>query len=426
MIIIVFMALIIAGIYKSYQEGFTSTSTSTTTAITSYKNSSAYGTQLSLLGSMYDTNSNGKQSVIDELANGNISVQMTPVQQCLVNFFCLGCRFTGYMGPFSNGFFDADVATRYACSAGCRVFVLEIDYTDGCVGPDNQPIYFPKLAIRDIQGRNVVRGDSYQPQCNTLANSNIQDVCTAINTYAFAHSNPGANDPVIIVIYLLRTPPINKLDYMSNIAKTLNPLIPRHIDNIISGGTFTRQKQEGKLLTNPITDYQGRVLFFSNADTTPFRDAFGYAPNEDLDYLVNLRLTYKQSKLGSTCSSAGGSYGLLEPAEDYLVIPPDQADTVASDTKLKWTICLSQDPSVPVSETTYTSITGTYGVHCVPIQLWDTNNSFMFTENTFQTYSFIPKPVPLQYVKPPIAVPAQPSPQTNANGGSLRQPVIQG
>lgn len=425
LLLIVILIVIYSIKYISVKEGFKNS-----TSASAYKKDKAYRSQLSLLSKKYDPPSDGRKGVIELFQDS--SVDMIPSQRCLVNFQCLACRFTGYLGPFNNGFFDANESVKYACKAGCRVFVLEIDYVDNQTASDGTPSYFPKLVIRDVQSRNVVNGISYQPLQNSLLKSNIRDACTAIKEYAFAPNNPNANDPVIVVLYLLRIPPSTSaavkqnIVYMSNIAKCLQPLVDRHVDNIISGGTFTRQKQEGRLLTNPITDYQGRILIFSNADTTPFRNETSYGPKEDLDYLVNLRLTYKQTKLGATGNSTGGSFGLLETAENYTIIPTDQIDATASDTKLKWTLCLSQDPSQPVSESTYKSITEKFGVHCVPIQIWDENNGFMFADTTFKTYSFIPKPLPLRFVAPLVAVPAEPSPQTNANGGTLRQPTVGG
>jgi hypothetical protein len=85
---------------------------------------------------------------------------------------------------------------------------------------------------------------------------------------------------------------------------------------------------------------------------------------------------------------------------------------------------LSRDPSQPVSESTYKKITGTYGVNCVPIQIFDDKNGFMFTDKTFKTYSFIPKPAGLRYIKPPIVIPGEPNPNTDAKHGMLRAPKV--
>ena len=54
----------------------------------------------------------------------------------------------------------------------------------------------------------------------------------------------------------------------------------------------------------------------------------------------------------------------------------------------------------------------------------DNNNNFMYMDNTFKTYSFMPKPESLRYIKPPVVIPAEPNPSTNANHGMLRSPTI--
>jgi hypothetical protein len=105
-------------------------------------------------------------------------------------------------------------------------------------------------------------------------------------------------------------------------------------------------------------------------------------------------------------------------------IPSNREEETIEATKLRWTVCLSQDPSKPVSEEVYNKITSTFGVNCVPIILFDTTKKFMLTDKTFKKYSFIPKPKALRYIKPPVVTPAEPNPSTNANGGMLVEPSV--
>jgi hypothetical protein len=209
------------------------------------------------------------------------------------------------------------------------------------------------------------------------------------------------------------------------VAKALSPFQDRLLKNELDGGTYYRQSQESRLLINNIKDYSGKVLIFSNANTSGFRESQLYSPNEDLDFLTNLRLMSTQTKLGITDNGTAAPFGILETAEDYLNIPPDRVEEVMDTNKLRWTVTLSQNPSVSVNQAVYDKITSSFGVNCVPIQLFDINNNkFMFTNNTFKTYSFIPKPEPLRYVKPPIVIPAEPNPSTDAKMGLLRSPTI--
>ena len=388
-----------------------------------YKNDSVYQNQVKLLSDTYDSMANAKRPVTD-LLNKN---EMPIGHQCFVNFYSLGCRYTGYIGPMDEGYWDPDVAVQMAVKAGCRTFILEIDYINDCTGETLK--YFPRIVVRDVQGKLRINSTSNKPKCNSPQNSNIRDVCEKINYYAFADGCQNRTDPVVIVLYFLRQPPGSiksktVLDYFSNVAKSLSPFKDRLLKNELEGGTYNRQSQEGRLLINNIKNYNGKVLIFSNANTTGFREAQVYSPNEDLDFLTNLRLTYTQTKLGITENGTTAPFGILETAENYMIIPSDREEETIEATKLRWTICLSQDPSKPVSEDVYNKITNTFGIHCVPTILFDTTNKFMFTDKTFKTYSFIPKPKPLRYIKPPVVTPAEPNPSTNANHGMLRNPTV--
>lgn len=358
--------------------------------------------------------------------------QMPESQQSLVNFYALGCRTTGFVGPAENGYFDAEIGVQMAVKAGCRVFVLEIDYFDEC--RDDAVRYFPRLVTRDIQGKQQYKKESNLPFCNSAAadgGSNIREVCKAIQQYAFSADTQNATDPVIVVLYFLRQPPGSYkskevLDYYSHVAQMLAPLRDRFLGNELDGGTFHRQRQESRLLMNPITAYAGKVLVFSNANTVGFRETDNgivYDAENDLDYVTNLRLTYSQTKLGITGNDLS-TFGLLQTAEDFMTVPADRNDSVVEQTKMRWTICLPKDPSKDVTADMFQAIVTKYGVHCVPTNLFDPGNTYLFTEGTFKTYSYQPKPEPLRYIKPPVITPGEPNPSTNANQGKLRAPVL--
>jgi hypothetical protein len=383
-----------------------------------------YKNQVKLLSDRFNPVSSARRPITDLLAK-NI---MPEVEQCLVNFYTLACRYTGYIGPFNEGYWDPDIAIQLAVNSGCRTFILEIDYLNECKGESIK--YFPRIVVRDQQGKMRIKFNSNRPICNSIQHSNIRDVCEKINYYAYAPGVQNNSDPVIIILYFLRQPPGSYksktvLDYYANVARALDPFQTRLLKNELDGGTYYRQSQEGRLLINNIKEYNGKVLIFSNANTNGFRETQLYSPNEDLDFLVNLRLMYTQTKLGITENDSSTPFGILQTAEDFMIIPSDRAEEIADSTKLRWTVCLSQDPSKSVTKDIYNKITNTFGVNCVPIQLFDIkNNDFMFTDSTFKTYSFIPKPESLRYIKPPIVIPAEPNPSTDAKHGLLRAPTI--
>lgn len=389
----------------------------------SFTDEKEYKQQLAMLSDTFWSKADGKRPVADSLSK----INMKPEQQNFVNFYALGCRYPGYVGPMTDGYIDADVGVQTAVKAGCRVFVLDIDYLDDCNG-EEATSYFPRLVVRDIQGKLIIKASGNQPMCNTDLSSNLREICEKINFYAFSDSCQQSTDPVVIVLYFQRQPPGSYksktvLDYFSHVAKALQPFQDRMLTNELDGGTFYRQKQENRLLINNIKDYKGKVLIFSNANTTGFREVQTYSTDEDLDYMTHLRLSYTQTKLGVTDNDSGASFGILQTAEDFTVIPSDRTDEVMEHTKLRWTICLPKDPGASVSKEVYEQITKTFGVHCVPAVLFDPASAYLFEDSLFKTYGFLPKPEGIRYIKPPVVTPAKPNPSTDAKQGMLRAPM---
>ena len=340
---------------------------------------------------------------------------MTEDEELLVYFYSLGCRFTGYLGPMKDGVWDPTSAVRLAVKAGCRVFVLEIDYLP------HFDIKFPRICIRDKDG--VLVTDSDNPKiANTIDNSNITDVCNNIDLYAFSSNK----DPVIIVLYFIRLPSTDikskeYLDFLSNAATCISrSTIKDRLLTLETNGTFNRQSQESLLISSKITNYRNKVLLFSNADTSGFRPASSeqkapYEPSKDLDFLVNLRLYTNHTSLGVT--KKGSGFGVLQPAEDYLIIGDENKTSTIETSRRSWTMCLSTDPSVPVSEKDYKTIASIYGINCVPIVLFDDGSNFM--TGIFKQYSYIPKPLELRIPQPTIVVSSPASKEMNANQGRL-------
>jgi hypothetical protein len=386
----------------------------------SFKSNPLYKTQIQLLSDTYSGTASGRQP----LANG--FGDMPESEQILTNFFSLGCRFTGFIGPANDFFYDPDIAVQAAVNAGCRTFVLEIDYLDSCTGDRK---YFPTLAVRDKNGRLFTNASSIKSACNSLQYSTIRDTCKSIATYAYADSCQNKSDPVIIVLYFIRQPPgppnsEEVLTYFSRVAQMLEPLKDRFLGNEING-TYYRQKQESLLLMNKISFYNNKVLIFNNAYTGGFRDSQidkKYKPDQDLDFITNLRLSYTQTQLGVTDNTQGATFGQLETVDAYLTIPKDRTSTAVQQTKQKWTMCFAKDPFESVTVDIYNKVTTTYGVHCIPIIIHDIPaNQYMFKNGPFAKYSFIPKPKELRMTKPPVIIAASPSQETNANGGSLTE-----
>lgn len=416
--VIIILLSLVMNYVGNYSEGFSNPTKD------AYRSEKEYIKQSKALSDRYMPLSGAKRPVIDAIE----TARMPESHRCLVNFYALGCRFPGFIGPTTNGYMDIDQGVQTAVAAGCRVFVLDIDYLSTCGGSDKA---YPQLVVRDIQGKLQINEASNQPLCNTEKESNLKTLCERINTFAFSSSAQNASDPLILVLYFHRIPSGSYkskevLDYYAKVARALSPLKDRFLKNEMEGGTYYRQKQEGRLLMNPITTYNGKVLVFSNANTSGFRETQGYSTSDDLDYITNLRLSYTQSKLGVTENDSGSTFGILQTVEDYLNIPADRTDQVVDQTKMRWTICLPREPLESVPADQFVKISKTFGVQCVPALLFDSEdkNGYLFQDATFKKHAFVPKPVELRYVKPPTVTPAEPNPSMNANGGKLRAPQL--
>jgi hypothetical protein len=389
-----------------------------------YKSSKAFQAQVKLLNDAYEPYSTGKRPV-SELLEKEQAVPES--ERILVNFHTLACRYPGFLGPFPSGYMDPDLGVLEAVKAGCRTFVLDIDYIQEC---RNDAVgYFPRLVVRDIQGKLLINDETQAPLCNTLEQFGLRTLCQKINEYAFSSSAPQREDPVILVLYFHRRPPGSHkskavLDYYSYVAKALAPLRDRLLINELEDGKYYRHQQEGKLLMNKITKYNGKVLVFNNANTSGFSEVNTYAAMDDLDFLTNLRLYTTQTRMGVTESASGGSYGILQSTEDFLTVPDDRKDQVQGETTQKWTLALPPNPTQPVSKEVYQTLTTVFGVHCVPAVLFDPTYAYLFQESTFKTYGFRYKPQALRYRKPPVVSPGEPNPSMNARQGRLVVPTL--
>jgi hypothetical protein len=389
-----------------------------------YKSSDKYQAQVKLLTDTYEPHFTGKRPVIELIEKEQ---KVPEAERILVNFHTLACRYPGFIGPFPSGYMDPDVGILTSVKAGCRTFVLDIDYIDEC---KNDAIgYFPRLVVRDIQGKLLINDETQAPLCNTMAHFELRSICKKINDYAFSSSAPQQDDPIIIVLYFHRRPPGSLkskavLDYYSYVAKALAPFRDRFLVNELEGGKFYRHQQEGKLLMNKITNYKGKVLIFNNANTSGFADVKTYTAMDDLDFLTNLRLYTSQTRLGVTEQATGSSFGVLQSTEDFMTVPDDRKDQIQGETMQKWTMALPPNPVQPVTKEVYDKLTTTFGIQCIPAVLFDSSYNYLFQDTTFKTYGFRYKSDTLRYRRPPVVSPGEPNPSMNARQGRLIAPTI--
>lgn len=348
-------------------------------------------------------------------------------QQLLINTSVFATRLTGYLGPFSSGVFDGDAATRFALASGSRCLVIEIGrYEQGLE---------PKLLYRDQFGVKL-----------SLNDGSIQSVAKSIAGRAFNATSEGApasvaDDPLFVVLYITSAPdlaaqPREYIRFLGKIAQELQP-IRDLIVGMTPQGDFRGQKLEGELFFKHRSVFSRKIITLCNADTSGFRrlDALGLKGEiselQNLDILVNIRLVSPTSQAGfgvtSTTSGNTTPAAYITSPDYWLNTPPDRLADAQSKTKRIWTLCMTP---VSVSNQSFQSeqlkkLLDTYGVHAIPITLFDTpthTDVFCGKGAPYNQRAWIVKRDLIRYIPPkPIAI-QKPSPKTNSGGGFIQTP----
>ena len=287
----------------------------------------------------------------------------------LINIQPLTVKQTGFLGPVDSGVFSEIAGVQNTLKSGVRTFVLQIDYqtdpnkTEPLFPPANEPC----LLYRDDTG-----------VLTSLNAGSIKKVSDALATHAFANTLPAKDDPIILILYALRTPdpvtaPKDYLAYCSKIAKQLGALAPFHL-GLTTNGDYHRQALQGQLFTTNFKQFEKKVIILSNMDTSLFRKGIqSYAPADDLDYWVHAQL-YKlndSDKLGvtSVASANTKTRAIVVPIESLTGLSPDSQKTWATKNKDYFSVVIpsaESNPSVSLANV----LLGSMGVNVLPLDLF--------------------------------------------------------
>ena len=406
--VIAFFIFCIQMILKARNNAATPTNIATTTS-----------DQLALFQTKFVSEFKDKKSLRQAIREQGVS----ELEDCLINFQPLTVIYPGFLGPLQNGVFNENDGVKTVLRMGARCFVLPIDYHD----KDTMPASFPPankpcLMYRDEGG--TVR---------SLNGGKIRDVAQAIADVAWSDLVVQRNDPFILVLYFMNTPEAGTgeyLDFLSQVAKDLEPLSP-YLLGQTPEGVWNRQAKQDALFYVNTSQLERKLLILCNADTSGFRTAktdFNrtYLPKEDLDYWTHMRI-FKQNAdtpLGVTTMPERGIIpkSIIDTTAYYVSLPTDPANkrTAVNGTKEKFMITLASGTPNPTGATA-TLVLDTYGVQCVPLLLIDYSAE---TQNLLRKwkYAWKAKPKEIRYVRPePIRVQSQ-SASVDANGGSVRIP----
>ncbi len=411
----VFLVIVVCVIlYYMYDIGQTKNVLSTPGNIAAIKKQ-----RLAIFDTKFTKEFKDKKSLAQAIQEQNVEDK----ENCLINFQPLTVIYPGYLGPMKDGVFDEKEGVTTAIRMGARCFVLPIDFHS----KDTMAAPFPEankpcLLFRDKGGvvRSINAGD-------------ISTIAQTISDVAWSNMTTQKDDPFILILYFLRTPPENTkeyLDYMSKVAIALGPLSP-YLLGQTPDGVYNRQARQNQLMYVNTRSLEKKLIILCNADTSGFRTAAvdfkrSYIPKEDLDYWVHMRI-FKQNvdtSLGVTTipTTNVASKSQIDYTKYYTELPTDETTkkTAINGTKEHFTITLSPSGTNPISSAANTLL-DTYGVQSIPLFLIDysAENESLLAK---WKYAWRAKPKPIRYVRPDSITTQQQSQAVNANGGSLTIP----
>jgi len=317
---------------------------------------------------------------------------MTPAETKFVNLQPLCIKDTGFQGPYPSGVYDVSTMTANALKSGFRCLTLQIDYMevskDGFEAPNQ-----PTLIVRDAAGSLLSKNSG-----------SITDVCKIIAEMGFNRIVPNNTYPIVLYLHINRAPspitaPEKYLQFLSGIARQLQPIAPLHL-GLTPVGNFTRQKQEQTLLTTPIQVLEGQVIIMSNADTSLFSAASSkvtnYTPAEDLDFWVNMRvyLDSEDDKFGITklpAKSVNPSAVIVD-LKRVLNMSAAKKENFAANGMKRYVIAMGDRITNPAPADIDTAL-NTLAINCVPIDIFsDTHANVMALTTEYANMTYHPKP----------------------------------
>jgi hypothetical protein len=329
-------------------------------------------------------------------------------EQALSNFYVLGCRLTGYIGPQEmNGIFATKEATLLALRAGARVLVLDIDYLE-------KEKTIPRLVCRNRAG--------YLLSNNTGAISDVADAIAEFKARSFSPS-----DPIIVVLNVLRLPGETKsaesLTFMENIARGLGSIMP-HVLRQTPKGTYYGRRMEDVLFRQKITDFDNKVIILTNADTTGFRSppqTYTVNVKANLDNLVHARIYSNKSGEVETGIIVGAR---MDTPIFYTDLPDDRRKTYSDAAMKEFTIAMTDDAMPELPTTGRLDALRQLGVQCIPVNIFAAcaaaTTAPIYSEKYFKSTSYIVKDATLRYKEDKVITVAAPSPSQNTNGGRIQ------
>jgi hypothetical protein len=336
-------------------------------------------------------------------------------ERYLVNLSPLTASLGGYIGAGETGVFYSEFYLQNALRAGIRSFVLPISvYADDNKRPPNWPMSGnPAVVARDTQGKII-----------SLNGLSVKQFCTDLMRYN--SQNPAkSSEPIFLFILEDKGYVPDKVKderkYATLLSKLASELdvIPSstRLTTIGGYGSAVGSQNEANILTQiPLSELQGKILIFTDFDTSIGLKQT-YAPlGATLSTYTNFSLKpVIAENAGLSAGSGARSIGIKDISGSK-VNWKDQARTVIHAT--------THDYNLSIPESTEVEGALNIGIQVIPVPFY-TNNSnepLKAIWDLWKGYAWRLKQPEARYLKPDPVVPAKPSAKMNARVDANLQP----
>lgn len=310
----------------------------------------------------------------------NNNTKSEPIK--LFNIQPITFKQAAFLGPTTQGYFDAKNGIFNQLKAGCRSFFLQIDYLEVSKGSGFTQVSEPCLLYRDKLGNLTSR--------NSLK---LSDVCDAINEFGFNDLIPNNKKPIVLYLHFVRVPYVptdtdNYISYLSKVATALNSLS----SSILTGGYY-RASKEKDIFSNDFPSFGQSVIIGTNIDTSVF-NRVKVEQSKDLDYATHFHYNVIDSEVVDITSVAPHNY--IPHAVIF------NADTVLASTPTAWAmyknyfiiVKVPNDKNLTPGQ--MSTLLNDYGVNVILYDYFDENIANSKTVLNYYTSPYGMKPVVLQ------------------------------
>lgn len=357
----------------------------------------------------------GYTELVGDKSLSDLMKNLAEGEKYLVNLCPLTASLGGYIGAGDTGVFYSSFYLQNALRAGIRSFVLPISvYYDDNKRPPSWPMSGnPAVVARDGQGKII-----------SLNGISVKDFCTDLMRYNSLNPTQ-SSEPILLFILEDKGYVPDKVsdekkyaELLSKLARDLD-VIPTNtrLTTIGGYGSAVGSQNEANILTQvPLSQLQGKVLIFTDFDTTIGLKPTYSGLGPTLSTYTNFTLKPVISKNADLSVGTGARSIGIKDISGSKVNWTDQARTVIH--------ASTHDHNLTIPEHTEVEGALNSGIQVIPIPFYtnDRNEPLKVIWDLWKGYAWRLKQPAARYLKPDPVVPAKPSAKMNARVDANLQP----